>query len=242
MLATRKGGKSLQASEDEIYAASCFSSLATLYPNITHELRGKLSNIVLHLELLREMQDVALPHQEGAQPLAEIALAEVYAFNRALQCLLDLMQPPQEAHRSFDVVPVLHGLTVLCEAQAKRQRITATVTLPPEPQPINGDMNEIRQAVMGLILFVMAGIPAGGALTIRAIREADQICLALEEGPRGADKPSGGFIEPPASGAEQQHLALFVAQSVISRHGGTLQVSTPATGVPAVHVSLPLHR
>lgn len=243
MLAITNRGKTLQATEEEIYAACCFSSLAALYPNITHELRGKLSNIVLHLELLRETQQPADPGLAPRQvPLAEIALEEVYAFNRTLQCLLDLMQAPQGSNRGFDIVPVLRGLGVLAEAQAKRQRISATLTLPAEPQPVSGEISEIRQALLALILFVMADIPTGGSLAIQAVNDGERLWVTLEEGPRATEQRSATFLEAAAVANDQRRLELFVAQSILSRHGGALQISAPAGGAPSVRLSLPLAR
>jgi hypothetical protein len=240
MLASKKGGNSPGASEDEIHAACCFSSLVALYPNITHELRGKLSNIVLHLELLRESPERPSPERDATVPLAEIALDEVYAFNHALQCLLDLMQPLQESSRTFDLVPVLKGLGVLTEAQAKRQRISAIFDVPADPQPIIGNVNEIRHVLVSLILFVMADIPAAGSLSVKAGRDGGWVWVTIE-GRSGTGSNGAGSTDPPPMAAEQRRLHLLVAHSVISRHGGALEVSTPAVS-PAVRLSLPVGR
>jgi signal transduction histidine kinase len=246
MLASNKDGESLAASEEEMYAASCYSSLATLYPNITHELRGKLSNIVLHLELLRETQEEGPLNNDVAQrqkPLAEIALQEIYTFNHILQCLLDLMQPAQEWTRSVDLVQMLEDLSLLAEAQAKRQRLTLTLELPGAPQQIKGNAVQLRQALMSLILLAMADVPSAGSLLIKVLPKDQHLHVAILEGSRvSGQEGKKSLMDPPPMAAEQRHLALFAAKSIITRHGGSLEVAASPGTATAVRLSLPLSR
>lgn len=246
MLASNKGSESLAASEEEIYAASCYNSLATLYPNVTHELRGKLSNIVLHLELLRETQESAAPNSDATErqkPLAEIALQEVYTFNHLLQCLLDIIQPAQEWVRSVDLVQMLEDLGLLAEAQAKRQRLTLTLELPGAPQQIKGNAIQLRQALISLILLAMADVPSAGSLLIKALPKDEHLHVAILEGPRvSGQEGKKSLMDPPPMATEQRHLALFTARAIITRHGGSLEVAAAPGTSTAVRLSLPLGR
>ncbi len=223
-----------------------FDRLSQFSANIAHELRTPVNN-------LRGMAEVALRDVRSPDEYRETlgsCLEECVRLSRLIDSLLFLARAEQTQmpiHREpLNVGDELSTVRDFYEAAGTETDITISVSAEPDLVfPL--DRTLFQRAVGNLITNALAHTPHGGAITLKASRRQEALCIEVsdtgcgipsEQLPYVFDRfyrvhPAGPF-EPRGMG-----LGLAIVKSIVTLHGGSMLITSDVGAGTKVTMQFP---
>lgn len=178
--------------------------------------------------LLARAHDDAL--REGLELLEEAAWRGADVMHR----LMALAAPASdETAAPVDVIALLQDVIALTrpswkdEAEGRGARIEMVTDLE-GAAPVRGSETALREALVNLVLNAVDAMPQGGRLSLATRPREGGVELTLEDTGEGiAEDVRGRVFDPFFSTRSPQRigLGLTLAQGVVTRHGGRIEIS-----------------
>lgn len=224
-----------QAVERDLRMASQMRSLSRLYRSMAHDLRSPLNAMVVNLELL---QDAVAPGATGEnladrrRRYARVLKEEMERLNRYLQAFLTQTAPESEGKRRLDLRQQLVDLVQFVEPQAKKQKVEVDPEMPDGPVWVYGSADQLRQAVLSVVVNALEAQPDGGWIGIGLEETDGRVRVWVEDegpgiSPRYRNQIFAMHFTTKVGGSG---IGLSVARDVAERHGGTLTLSGAEPG------------
>jgi CheY-like chemotaxis protein len=218
-------------------------ALAALGGGLTREL-GSIFALLLGKSqlLMARAQDESL--REGLGALEEAA----WRGTDVLQRLLGLAEVDHAVGVSCDLGAIAQEALAFARprigpgAPPGGRRIEMTADLPSTP-PVQGSAVAFREAIVNLVLNAMEAMPDGGTVAVQVRETGGGVELVVADGGRGIAPDVKPRIFDPFFTTRPGHLGLglTVAQAVVLRAGGRLDVQTGPGGT-TVSLWLPAER
>lgn len=210
---------------------------------VAHEIQAPLSEILLTSQLLVTANDVGtgLPPQAREQ-LHNIAAAAAQVVT-TIEKMRTLLRNVQTEHQPLNLAHVArNALFYMKPACAKAQLEISSVGLD-QPCNISGDSAQLQIAIVNLLrnsLEILQGQPLPRRITVTLQQARGEALLAIAD--NGPGFPSGrDLLEPLQSNrAEGTGLGLFVVQTTLDNHGGSVRLGSSVMGGARVELRLPL--
>ena len=154
--------------------------------NVAHEVKNPINAIVLHLQLLQNKLQQIDPDTRRHM---DVIGGEIHRLDRVVQILVDFTRPHDMRLEEIDLRRVLEDVITLASPQAEQHGVNITRDLPSEPLPARVDTEDMKQAILNVVLNGIQAMPDGGTLTISSRREEDTIITEVQD--RGAGIPRG---------------------------------------------------
>ncbi|MCI2959179.1 HAMP domain-containing histidine kinase [Agromyces atrinae] len=202
---------------------------------ISHELRTPLSSILGYIELVRDDEAPLTDEQ-----LHYLGVAERNA-HRLLDLVGDLLFAAQVEAGKFplELTTVDVGAIVTASAEsavpvAQRSNIAVHVEIDDSDLDVHGDATRLGQAYDNLLSNAIKFTPAGGSVTIRAVREHSEIVVEIVDTGMGIpademDKLFTRFFRSTTSTRQAVQgvgLGLNITKAIVAAHRGTLGASS----------------
>jgi signal transduction histidine kinase len=217
-----------QADRDRARTVVTFGAgLARELTSIFAQLLGKSQ-----LLLARAEND---PLREGLAALEDAA----WRGTDVLQRLLALAETETGGASRCDLVSVAHEALGFTRARMPSRpeqsgRVEMNAELAPTP-PVDANPTALREIVVNLVLNAMDAMPAGGTLTVRTREHAGGAEISVADAGDGVAAEVQPRLFDPFFTTRPGHLGLglFVAQAVVLRAGGRIEVRSAAGGTVA---------
>ena len=218
--------------------------------NISHEFRTPLSAQLASIELLLDQIERLTPAQarELLLALQRGTLRLTHLIDNLLESVR--VESGQGAIRGVPVdvgevvADAVETLRPLLDQRGQRVAVELGAALP----PVKGERTRLVQVLVNLLANSNKFAPAGSTISIRAAGAPDGVTLwVADEGP-GLPAERGPELFDPfvrsIAGEEPEEngfgLGLFIAKSIVERHGGRIEARPAAEGRPAaVGITLP---
>jgi two-component system sensor histidine kinase HydH len=202
------------------------AAIGRLAATVGHELRNPLA-VVTNVLYLMKVGSKAGPGDPLHRHVAT-AEREISAATRIVSDLLDyaarrgpILAPVEVSDlvtEAFQVVPPPAGVEVVREG---------------EPQTVEADRDQIRQALLNLITNAYDSMPGGGMLTVSTASAPGSVQITVTDTGTGMDELTRSSMFTPFFTRKTRGigLGLAVTKRVVEAHGGTIAVQTmPAIG------------
>src|SRR5258706_2073190 len=167
-LLTMRDIESVRQIEDEIELSRRLAAIGRLTSGVAHEVKNPINAIVLHLENLRHK----LPElQPDAARHIDVISGEIHRLDRVVQVLVDFTRPVELHLKEIDLRRILEDVTALAQPEAETRGVHIERSFPPEPVPVNVDVDLIKQAVLNVMLNGVQAMPQGGNLRVSVGRK-----------------------------------------------------------------------
>jgi signal transduction histidine kinase len=205
----------------------------------SHELRTPLTSVQMGIHLL--LEGVAGVLDERQQEILLVCRDDAERLDRLMRQLLDLSKiesgspaaPVRAATRPSTLVrEAADSLRLQLEARGLRFEVDA----PPDLSSVFVDRDQIDRVIVNLISNATRATPAGGTITLAAVRRGNDVAFSVTD--TGAGIPRDylpkifePFVQVPSAPAGGSGLGLTISRRIVEAHGGQLTVlSEPGRG------------
>jgi len=235
----------LLGQKERLVQAERVAAWRELARRLAHELKNPLFPLQLTMEnLVRARQLNPEQFEEVFRESSRTLLAEISNLKGIIGKFSEFSKMPQPQLRLVQVNEVIRGAVQLFQAQLDapgRANIGCELRLDPHLEPVLADAELLHRAISNLVLNAMDAMPQGGTLTLRSRQDGGNVMIEVADTGIGLTPEECAQIFTPyyTSKTHGTGLGLAIAQSVVSDHGGRIQVqSEPGRGTTFV-IALP---
>ena len=223
--------------EQQLRRADRLSALGELSAGMAHEIRNPLGSIKGTAEILRDGVSADDPKLE----FAEILIKEVDRLNRVLEDFLRFARPAPVEQGRFSPNKIVADVLDLTRQQAMRNQVEVEVALDDDIE-IHGLGEQVKQALLNLVLNALQAMPEGGKLNISTkILEHEIMIRVQDNGPGIAREDQERIFNPFVTTRDSgTGLGLAITQRIVHGHEGHIELqSQPGEGA-SFTIYLPL--
>jgi two-component system, NtrC family, nitrogen regulation sensor histidine kinase NtrY len=220
----------LLAQKERLVQAERVAAWRELARRLAHELKNPLFPLQLTVEnLIRARTHNPEQFEEVLRESTQTLLAEITNLKTIIGRFSDFSRMPQPQLQAVDVNEVLRGVHQLFQAQFNRDGkalIECLLDLDNRIRPIGADAELLHRAISNLVLNAMDAMPSGGILKLSSRRENQKVVIEVADTGSGLTREECERIFTPYYTSKQHGtgLGLAIVQSVVSDHGGRINV------------------
>ena len=232
----------LKDSQHQIMLSAKFAAIGELAGGVAHEVNNPLQIILSRVQLM------TLQNKDDAKVVKGLNLIEhnVKRISRIIRALLGFAghNAQESGWEEFDVAQALRQALALVGHQLEKGLIETSFECEPELPLLTGNIGELEQVFINLIINAQNAMADGGALNIEVRREGEQLEVRFADTGCGiAPKHLDRIFEPFYTTRADEGgtgLGLAVSYRIVERHQGKLTVeSAPGKGTTFI-IRLPL--
>ncbi|MGC1187920.1 MAG: HAMP domain-containing sensor histidine kinase [Candidatus Acidiferrales bacterium] len=239
----------LAEQRDRLIQAERVAAWREVARRLAHELKNPLFPLQITVENLQRAREL------DAEQFDEIFVESTGTLRAELETLkaivarfADFAKMPQPEFDSVNLNEIARAVVRLFEPQFStvgRPQITTEFALDDRLPRVDADPLLLHKALENLVVNALDAMPSGGALTVRTRRKGDSAELEISDTGAGLTPEEHARLFTPYSTTKPHGtgLGLAIVQSVVTDHGGTVEVeSAPGKGA-TFRILLPLvHR
>jgi signal transduction histidine kinase len=212
----------------------------------SHDLKNPLTAAMAHVELLQEENDDF--NQQTRDDINTIWV-QLQRMNRIIRGILDVerIQSGVLTYEDCGIDQIISSSVHEFRDQAAKRDIDLQATVLPDLPLINGDRQQLTQALNNLVENAIKFTPAGGTVTVNA--EVIEDCIVIHVADTGIGIPVDAqprvfdrFFRAHHPGAEQisgTGLGLSLVKAVVDSHRGRIWLESEVNKGTTIHLLLP---
>jgi signal transduction histidine kinase len=230
----------VHALERRLMRQERLAALGHLAAGVAHEVRNPLNAIGMGIQRI-EGEFAPAQASEEFHTLCRIIRGEVARLNTIVQEFLTLARTPTLQRESIAIAALLQEVASLMQAEANARSVRLTVQVPGPLPALLLDRQQMKQALMNLLLNALQATPPGGSVQVTADAGAKEVRITLADRGSGIAPEMLERIFDPYFTTKQEGtgLGLPIALQIIQAHGGTLDVRSILGQGTTVEVHLP---
>lgn len=226
----------LKQIEGHLRAAERLSTLGELTASLAHEVRNPLGSIRGVAEILRDES-----HNESHTKFIDILLKEVQRIESVVANYLSLARQKSLQKAPFDVVAVIESTLALVGPEIRKKNLKVIDAYQPQHLKMLGQEDQIRQAILNIVLNAIQASPVRGALEIIAKKNGETIQIKVkDDGPglsrEAAEKMFDPFFTEKADGVG---LGLAITKRIVEAHKGRIHADSPPHAGAVITMEFP---
>jgi len=235
----------LKRMEWEVFQAEKMTALGRLAASVAHEVRNPLGAIGIQLQLLADdVGDLPAPQEERLARRLDIAQAEMKRLDRIVHNFLRFSRTPKLRLQPTDLNDVLRHVFELVTPEAREQGIELRLALDQGLPMLEGDENQLGQAILNMTVNAFQAIRDGGWLEGATAYDPGhrQVCLSLTDSGPGipGEEVDRIFEFYYTTKDEGTGLGLSIAQRIAYQHGGVIEVESREGSGATFRLNLPV--
>jgi signal transduction histidine kinase/putative methionine-R-sulfoxide reductase with GAF domain len=221
--------------EERLLRSEKLAAVGELAAGVAHELDNPLTTVAGFAELVME----SLP--QGSAERADLALvvSEAQRAREVVRRLLDFSRQGEFLHAEADIHEVIAAVLALLNHQAQLAQVEIRAALWDDLPRLTVDKNQMQQVLINLIQNAIQAMPDGGSIDIQtqvqSQNDLERVTVSLQDSGIGIPSENLERIFEPffttRQGEDGTGLGLAISYSIVSEHGGFIDVnSQPGEG------------
>jgi len=235
----------LENERKRLEQAERLAALGRVSAVVAHEIRNPLTAIKMLIYSLRK--DLAA-NDEKRKDL-QVIIKEIDRMEQFVQNFLQFSRPMEPNFEAVNLHEVIGEAVLLLEASFRKAGVTLEEHYEADPGIVYADANQIKQAMMNLLLNAIAALKEGGKICIQTCeqegnpgnrKQSDLVISVADTGSGISENLKNAIFEPFVSGREGGiGLGLSIAHQIAQQHGGRLEVNNNVEGGATFSIHLP---
>ena len=230
----------LQDRELEVLRNEQLAAVGQLAAGVAHEMRNPLQPMKMLVEASMEENGAGLSGRR-----LSVLHEGILRLEESIQAFLDFARPPALDPQVCDLRQIVGETFVLLSARAERQQIELLSDLPGEPALIKGDLTQLKQVLVNLVLNALDETPEGGKITVRVKSRYAPHCWELivrDSGPGFPPEIVAKLFDPFVTTKDTgTGLGLTICRRIVEAHGGQIFAENASDGGALFRVRIPSH-
>jgi two-component system sensor histidine kinase HydH len=224
----------LGAPGDQSALAEKRDLLTRLLARLAHEIRNPLSSLDIHVQLLEEDLGTLAPQtREQLTARLDIIHGELHRLESIVENFLRLAGPSTLDLETVEIAKVAKHVCDLLQPEAAAREIEICATVPTPAPVLRADPVRLTQALLNLVINAMQAVERKGRIEVSATAGNDSVIVTVRDSGPGIPPEKLLSIFDPyfTTKPEGSGLGLWIAQQIVTAHGGTLKAqSVPGEG------------
>lgn len=231
----------------QLYRAERLAAAGELAASVAHEIRNPLTSIRSTVQYLLGEFDA----EHAKRPLVEGVIAEVDRINQTVDGLLSLTRRIEFKPERLAFAQLIEQSLLLVGTKARNQRVEVVWSAPSPEVYVSGDVSQLKQLLLNLILNALQAMPEGGRLKIElgrrhgpdgVGREKTWAEVAIKDTGCGIAADNLEKIFDPFFTTKQggTGLGLSISYAIARQHGGEVEITSHEGDGTTVALRLPL--
>jgi signal transduction histidine kinase len=217
--------------------------LERLLARLAHEIRNPLSSLDVHVQLLDEDLTTLAPgtrDQLGAR--LSIIRGELHRLESIVSQFLRLTGPSALDLEPVDAAKLICHVCDLLRPEAQSRGIELIASSFGNLPPIRGDSVHLTQALLNLVINAMQAVERTGRIEVISSATEEMFSIAVRDNGPGLPEDKMALLFDPffTTKAEGHGLGLWIAQQIITAHGGRLVAQNHEQGGAVFTLVLPI--
>lgn len=229
--------KRVLSTQQQLFQSEKLAAIGQLAAGLAHEINNPLNIISGFNEVLLD----ETPSNDVRRPRLEEIGRETARCQRLVAELLHFAKPKEPDRRPTDVGALVTDTLHLVQSQAKAQGVEIEAETSGNLSRLRIDADQIKQAVLNLLLNACQAMPEGGRLNVRTRRANGHVEIRVSDtGPGVPEKNIKSIFNPFFTTKDEgTGLGLPLSHAIVEQHGGKIGVeSAPGRG-SVFTISLP---
>lgn len=227
----------LHSLEDELRKRDRMTALGEAAMVIAHEVRNPLGIIKTSAEVVRKRAHLGASEER----LLGYVVDEVRRIERLIKDFLDFARPKTPIKHPVKLRVLVDRVAALARIEAQKHNVDLQIIEREEQLEVLGDIDQLHQALLNLMLNALDAMPDSGTLKITIDSNENHANISVSDTGQGIsqdiiDKVFDPFFTTKAKGTG---LGLAKVQHVAEAHGGTATCSSTKGGGAVFTISLP---
>jgi two-component system sensor histidine kinase HydH len=219
--------------------------LERLLARLAHEIRNPLSSLDIHVQLLEEDLGGLMPEMLGQlSPRLEIIRGELHRLESIVDHFLRLAGPSELNIELVDIPKIVNHVCDLLRPEAAVRDIELVTEIEPGLSSLSADPVRLTQALMNLVINAMQAVERRGRIEVSAAQVGAMFLLKVTDNGPGIPQDRLASIFDPyfTTKPEGSGLGLWIAQQIVTAHGGSIQALNNSAGGAIFAMALPIRR
>lgn len=216
--------------EERLVRSTKLAAVGEMAAAVAHELNNPLTTVTGFTELIME----SLPKESPEYEDMSLVLSEAQRSREVVRRLLDFSRQSEILRVDTDLNEIITTVLQLVHHVAQTSNIKVQMALWEDIPLIRADRNQMQQVILNLVHNAIYAMPDGGELVVQSSIEEhnDSPWLVIEVADTGvgiSEEHIGQIFEPfftTKPSGEGTGLGLSVSYSIISEHGGYIEVES----------------
>lgn len=231
--------RELKETQAQLIQAEKLAALGEMAAGIAHEINNPLHILQSYLEYMVAWSEPGDTILEFVEPMGD-ALDRVARLAGQLR---DFSRPASGEWQLFDINQAIGNVLQLVNKELRNWRISVQESLADYLPQVRGDVRQLEQVFLNLILNARDAMPGGGQLTIETRADTDTVYATVRDTGIGMREEDLARIFEPYFTTKADRgtgLGLAICQRVLIQHGGKITVRSNLGQGAAFTVHLPV--
>ena len=237
--------KALGQDATQLAVAEKRDLLERLLARLAHEIRNPLSSLDIHVQLLEEdLGGLAPQLRDHLTSRLEIIQGELHRLDSIVEHFLQLAGPSALDLEQVDMEKIVTHVCELLRPEAAAREIEIFTRVEDSLPPLSADPVRLTQALLNLVINALQAVDRNGWIEVTAAIAGQAVSLAVSDNGPGIPQEKLPAIFDPyfTTKTEGSGLGLWIAQQIVTAHGGTLQAQNAPESGALFTIRLPLSR
>jgi signal transduction histidine kinase len=235
--------KALGQDASQLAATEKRDLLARLLGRLAHEVRNPLSSLDIHFQLLEEDLTTLAPQiREQLSSRMEIIHGELHRLEGIVDRFLRLAGPAGVDLEPVEITRILKHVCELLRPEAAAREIEIAMRVDGALPSVMVDPVRLTQALLNVLINAIQAVEKKGRVDVTGAVSEGNVCVVVSDNGPGIplDKLDSVFDPYFTTKSEGSGLGLWIAQQIVTAHGGSLQAQNGPSGGAVLAMRLPL--
>ena len=228
----------LRQTAERAQAAEQLASIGTLVAGLAHEIGTPMGVIQGHAKLLESKVS-----DEQARWRLQTIQEQIARISKIIQSLLNMARPARLARAPVALAPLLDDTLAFLGEKLRRRDIRVERSFETVPS-VRGDAERLQQLFLNLFMNAADAMPEGGALRVALRPLPGEVEIEVADSGAGIAPADLGRVFDPffttKPAGEGNGLGLSVARSIVTDHGGEIEVASEPGHGTTFRIVLPV--
>ncbi len=229
--------------KEKVLQTEKFKAIANLASGIAHEIKNPLTVLQTFSEHLPQKKD----DPEFIKTYQTLVPKEINRINALVQDLLAFAKPSQPQFETINPNQIIKEVISLASLQANNIQIKQN--LEEDSTTLKADPNQLKQALLNIIMNAIDAMPNGGTLTIETTLSSPKASvgnpaytITISDTGHGINAQDLKHIFDPFFTKKHNGtgLGLSITKDIIEKHGGTISAESKLTNGTEIRITLPI--